>query len=410
MEAGLNQRALVIAPLAVMPSWVEHVREHTSVRPYMLRGTPVQRRRTLEKVRAHTAPLVLVVNYDLLHTHLEDLLAANFDYIVADESQRLINTRNRWTKAAFKLADAAKTKRILTGTPVRNTELDLYGQMRFLSRSILPWRTYFAFKKRFAVEVPVGYGLTKVVGVREPEIIHTHCSPFVDVVRMDDVLPDLPKWVVQERVVAMLPEQRRVYRELARELLAQVNGETITAQTAAVEALRLAQVAGGTIKAPSGDTHILGSKKLDEVRDVLDNTHGGVVIWCRFRAEIEWLAKELDAPFIHGGVSSHERHARLQAFEKGDARVIICQIQAVGEGVNELANADAEIRWSYDFSYAMFEQSRARMRRKNRTNPLPCLSVMLMTEGTVEAATVEALRNKQSVATRTLDDIRKLIL
>lgn len=397
-------RALIIAPLAVLPSWVSELQRAGFRRSDIgvVRGSPAQRRRVIR-----SDARVLVLNYDLLHQHLDDLLAANIEYIVADESHRLINVRNRWSRAAVKLADQARVKRCLTGTPIRHTALDLYGQMRFLDPGILPWRSYFAFKTRFGIEVARG-NFRQLVGVRDEHIIHEKVAPYVDYLAFDDVV-DMPDWVVEQRVVPLTTEQARIYREFKRDLLTQIAGQEVTAQNAAVQMLRLAQVAGGTMKMPDGSSAVIGSRKLDELREVAEQVRGQLVVWARFRAEVEWIAEQMGWPFIHGGVSDAQRRALLTDYAAGKHRGIVCQVQAVGEGVNELAGADAEVRWSYDFSYTTFVQSRARMRRMNRVNPRPCRSIMLVAEGTVDMRIVQAVERKQSVALDTLEAIRDLL-
>lgn len=398
-------RSLVIAPLAVLPSWVEELQCAGFKRSQIgvVRGSRGHRRTVL----ANPEVRVFVINYDLLTQHADDLMAAGVEAIVADESHRLINVRNRWSRAALKLAASASVTRCLTGTPIRHTPLDLYGQMRFLSPDILPWRSYFAFKARFGIEVARG-NFRQLVGVRDEHIIHQHVAPYVDYMRFDDVV-DMPDWVEEQRVVPLTTEQQRAYKELKRELLTVIDGHDVTAQNAAVQMLKLAQVAGGTIKLPDGSARVIGSKKLDELRDVADQIDGQLVVWARFRAEIEWVAEQMGWPFIHGGTSAAQRAELLADFAAGRLKGIVCQIQAVGEGVNELAGADAEVRWSYDFSYTTFVQSRARIRRMNRANPKPCRSIMLVADGTVDTHIVRAVEQKQSVALDTLDAIRALL-
>lgn len=400
-----NLRSLVVAPLSVLPAWRKELRRvgYDKQDILVLRGTAAKRRRML----AHSTAPVTVINYDLVASHLDELMAKGFELIVADESHRLINTRNRWSKALLRLAKRAHVRRCLTGTPIRHTPLDLYGQMAFLSPSILPWRSYFAFKARFGIEVQRG-NFRQLVGVRDEHLIHQAVAPFVDYLSFDDVV-DMPQWVEEVLTVPMNTEQARAYKELRRDLLTMIDGAEVSAQNAAIQLLRLAQIAGGTIKMPDGSANILGSPKLDELRNLVEQVSGQLVVWARFRAEVEWLAEEMGWPFIHGGVSASARASALSDFANGSIKGIVCQLQAVGEGVNELAAADAEVRWSYDFSYTTFVQSRGRMRRLNRANPKPCRSFMLVSEGTVDARIMQAVQHKESVAVNTLEAIREVL-
>ena len=404
LDDGRSTRALIICPLSVIPSWLKEVDTHSVYQATACRGTKLNR-----KLAISGDSKIVVINYDLLHSHLPELLAANFDYIVADESQRLIGSKSRWTKAALKLAAQASVRRILTGTPIRKFSLDLYNQMRFINPNILPWRSHFAFRKQFAIEVPRG-GFTEIIGVRNEEDIHIRCAPFVDYVTFDDAIKGMPDWIDAQHIVPMVPEQARVYKELKRDLLTRINGSEITAQNAAVEMGRLSQVSGGTIKDPDGKTaHILGSKKMQELKDIAEATTGQIVVWAKYRAELEWIAEELGVPFIHGGVSGTARHEILTDFRLRKHRIVICQLDSLSEGVNELSNADLEVRWSYDWKYTGFVQSRARMRRSGRTNPRPCRSIQLITEGSTDEKVIAAVMMKEGVAVGTLEAIRSVL-
>jgi len=394
-------RALVLCPLSVVHAWQAELEKFSALSVRVVRGTVKQRNEAL----ASTAQ-VLVMNYDILHKYVDQL--KNVDYIVADESQRLISPKARWTKAALKLSKLAKVRRVLTGTPIRNWPIDLYNQMRFINPAILPWRSHFAFKKQFAIEMNMG-GFSKIIGMRDEDDIYARCAPFVRYVSFDDAIKGMPEWVDQIRTVEMTADQKRMYKELSKDMLTSVDMGMVTAQNAAIQVLRLSQIAGGTIMDEDGKPHRLGSKKLDELKDIIASGHKRIVVWCKFVEEIKWLAEELDVPCIYGAVPDDERRTILKAFEAGEHQVLIAQVQTLAEGVNELKNADCEVRWSYDFSYVTYVQSRARLRRSGRDKSKPCLSIQLVTDGTTDTKVIAAVQRKESVAIGSLQEIRRLI-
>jgi len=398
---GEVNRALIICPISAMQSWVHHFEEYSPFSPVVIRGSKARRSALI----AGDA-VVKIINYDLIASHKEELRQAGFDYLVADESQRLISPKTKWTKAALMLSAIAKVRRVLTGTPIRKWEIDLFNQMRFIDPAILPYRSHFAFRKRFAIEQNMG-GFSKIIGVRNVDEIRARCAPYCDYVSFDDVV-DMPLWVDEQLYVPMVPEQARVYRELKRQLLTQVNGGLITAQNAAIELLKLSQVAGGTVKDADGCVHRLGTKKMDELKDIVDRTKGSIVVWCRFVEEIRWIQEVFNCPAIHGGVPASDRESILSDFAKGKTRMLVCQIQAVAEGVNELCNAHMEVRWSYDWSYVSWVQSRARLRRMGRKQK-SCLSIQLVTENSTDTRVINSVLKKQDVALGTLEAIRELL-
>jgi len=408
-KRGDVSKMLVVSPLSVAHHWEDEIDEwfaHLTVR--VVRGTPAVRKRIIGGPQ-----MVAVINYDLVHSHLDELMAAGFDLIVADESHRLASPKARWTKALLKLAGTAKYRRALTGTPIRNWELDLYNQMKFIDPTILPWRSHFAFRKEFAIEQMFG-GFTKVIGMRDVERIRTLCAPHCRYVTFDDVVKDMPPWVETVRTVPLTKEQARVYREVSRDLLAEVSSGTVTAQNAAIQTLRLSQVAGGTVRTEDGEPVILGSNQMAELLTIASAATGGVVVWCKFVDEIRWVTEQLQAggftaSCIYGEVPAAQRRHLLKSFESGALQFLVCQVQAVSEGVNELKNADLEVRWSYDWSYVTFVQSRARMRRSGRDKSKACRSILLVAEGTTDEKVAAAVKRKENVAVSSLEDIRRLV-
>ena len=66
-------------------------------------------------------------------------------------------------------------------------------------------------------------------------------EPYSMVVNKEQVL-DLPPFIRKEYIVEMTPEQRKIYNDMKRDMLAMLGDETITANIALVKLLRLQQI------------------------------------------------------------------------------------------------------------------------------------------------------------------------
>ena len=71
--------------------------------------------------------------------------------IAIDESTTIKSPTASRTKSALKLGQHAKYRRILTGSPVTKSPLDLYTQCSFLDPYLLDFSSYWAFKSRYAL-------------------------------------------------------------------------------------------------------------------------------------------------------------------------------------------------------------------------------------------------------------------
>ena len=86
-----------------------------------------------------------------------------------DESTTIKNPDAKRTRNICKLAPHAKYRRILTGSPVTKSPLDLYKQCDFLQPELLDHTSYYTFRTRYAVMKTANFGgrsVQIVVGYR----------------------------------------------------------------------------------------------------------------------------------------------------------------------------------------------------------------------------------------------------
>ena len=80
---------------------------------------------------------------DFLHKH--DAL------IGIDESSTIKNIKAMRTKNLIKIRPLGKYRRILTGTPITKSPIDIYSQCEFLDPKLLNFPTFTAFKNRYCI-------------------------------------------------------------------------------------------------------------------------------------------------------------------------------------------------------------------------------------------------------------------
>ena len=79
---------------------------------------------------------VLVVNYEKLVAHFDELSAVKFDLLVCDEGHRLKNSANKVLNNLIKLNIPKKI--VLTGTPIQNELVEFHTLISFLNPGVLP--------------------------------------------------------------------------------------------------------------------------------------------------------------------------------------------------------------------------------------------------------------------------------
>ena len=125
--------------------------------------------------------------------------------IALDESTTIKNPKAKRTKALLKIASKFVYKRILTGSPVTNSPLDLFSQCEFLGKNMLGFSSYYAFRARYAVlnsRQMGAHSFQQVVGYRHIKELTEKIDKFSFRVLKDECL-DLPKKIYTSRYVYM---------------------------------------------------------------------------------------------------------------------------------------------------------------------------------------------------------------
>jgi len=226
---------------------------------------------------------------------------------------------------------------------------------------------------------------------------------------------DLPEETTQPRYVELEPKTLRIYNELKREAIAELESGIVTAQNVLTKLLRLSQVTGGFVTDVDGQVQQVGGEKMRAFEETLDdllNAGKKVVVFARFIPEIRAICKALEKRglqyrYITGEVSQAERGEAVQAFQTmPEVKVFVAQIQTAGLGIT-LTAADTAIFYSMDFSLANHEQAKARIHRIGQRHPVTY--IYLLTAGTVDEKIFEALREKKNVADLIVDRWREFL-
>ena len=115
--------------------------------------------------------------------------------------------------------------------------------------------------------------------------------------------------------------------------------------------------------------------------------------------------KKLGYRLIYG--ATKDRAEQVKDFqEDADVKVFVGQLQTTGMGLT-LTAASVAVFYSLDFSYANYEQSRARIHRIGQKEK--CLYIHLVAKDTVDEKIMNALKHKGDIAKLMVDDWRMLL-
>ena len=424
-QEGKIYRALIVAPTSVVAVWPRELAEYADF-PYTVEtmlGDKTKRLKAIANLQNYPYPKlkVGVINYESVWRNeiADALLQYDADMIICDESQRIKTPSSKQSKAMHKLGDAARYKMILSGTPVQNNATDIWSQYRFLDRSIFG-DLFTPFRNRYCIMHPVFKSkMLRLKKENEKELIEKETSVTFRVTKEEAL--DLPEQTFEARYVAMKPKERRMYDSLLRQSVAEIEGGgTITATTVVTKLLRLQQFTGGFLVKDGGEApEQISTAKLEALKDIVDDyvveTGKKLVVFARFTAEVnaiidmaqstlEKAGKKLVS--IQGSVKKELRGSIIEQFQKDpDTMVIVGQIDTLGVGVT-LTAADTCVYYSKTYNYATYEQSLSRIHRIGQRNT--CTYIDLVCEKSVDEEITKALKKKEDLATRIVDNWKEV--
>lgn len=370
LDAGETPRVLIVCPASLKRNWAREL-ERWLVHPLRVRvvnGTKAAVWPSRDEVD------VVICNYDVLTAHAKRITVETWDLAVLDEAHSIKNPKAKrtrallgtWDKEAKQWIGRLQARRTvcLTGTPIRNGRpIELWPLLQLLDggeRGL--GRSWKYFVKRYCGWTQTKYG-QDVSGATNLAELQERLRASIMIRRTkDQVLTELPP---KRRQVIELPANGHAgtvagewgaigdaLRKLAalREALELAKGGTDEEYRDAVLALKAGYRAAFTEIAEV--RHATALAKIDDVaghaRNVAEET-GALVLWVWHRDVAEALAKRLSGgdPELRvlsatGEQSAEERDAVVQAFQRGEAEVIICSIAAMGTG-HTLTRASHEV-------------------------------------------------------------------
>jgi SNF2 family DNA or RNA helicase len=423
-DKGLINGALIIAPKGVYKNWFDseiptHMASHIEKTMVLWESsTNKSKEKELNTLFKSSYDLhILIMNVEALSTKkgkqfAEKFLSCHKTLMAIDESTTIKNPSAIRTKTIINLGDKVAYKRILTGSPVTKSPLDLFTQCYFLDPWLLDHQSFYTFKTRYAITKQInvsGRMVQIVVGYRNLPELSEKLKPFSHRVLKDDCL-DLPPKTYMKRTIQLTEEQKKVYKQMKEIALATLNGKLTTTHNVITQLMRLHQITCGHFKSDDGQTQKIASNRLDELMDVLSEMEGKAVIWAHYRYDIESIVEAITKEYgeksvvtYYGDTSTEDRQKAIKLIQdpKSEVRFIVGTPQTGGYGIT-LTGASTMIYYSNGYDLEKRQQSEARIDRIGQEKPMTYIDIIA--EGTVDEKIVKALRTKVDIATQIMGE------
>ena len=426
-DKGKIEALLIVAPKGVYQNWIQkeiptHMPDHLVY--HTVAWTPestIKKRNELNTLFQLTEELkILVMNVEAFSTKKGIEFARKFldgwkTMLAVDESTTIKNKGASRTKNLLKLGKRAVYRRILTGSPVTKSPLDLFTQCEFLEEESLQQSSFWAFQNRYAkmLRRSVGtHSFNQVIGYQNLDELNGLIEPFSYRVRKEECL-DLPEKVYTKRIVQLTKEQEEAYKTLKGAALAIIEGSMVSASTVLTQILRLQQVCSGFANMDDGSVKEVPTNKIKELLSVIEETSGKVIIWANFVHDLLLIQKELSKVYgesscstFYGGTAAEDRQGIVEAFQNPDdpLRFFIGQPRTGGYGLT-LTEAKTVVYYSNGYDLEIRLQSEDRAHRIGQMNKVTYVDIIA--EKTVDEKILAALRSKIDISTQIMAEGHK---
>jgi SNF2 family DNA or RNA helicase len=187
---GSKGCALVIGPRVTVQNWGREIDRHSGrqLSWIALTGTPAQKRKAIERAANEQVDMVLVT-YGTAR-RIVDLLVNQLPYevLVCDESHNVKSWRSDQTKATWEIAQKAKRRVLMTGSPTEGNTLDAYAPFKILGDCFMP-EDYWRYQKKFVEKASAVSPI--VVGYKNLDVVNERIT-FLSLRRTKEQCLDLP--------------------------------------------------------------------------------------------------------------------------------------------------------------------------------------------------------------------------
>ncbi len=347
---------------------------------------------------------VYVINPEQMKLNHEALMRHKWDGIVVDESSMMRDHSSQTTKCLIELGDKCRRKIVMSGTPRPNSSRELWGQFAFVDYGLGP--VYSKFRDKYFESDQQGWNWRERPGMEEElrRIIFARAIRY----RLEDCV-DLPGEQYEDHEVDLTPEIRTHYKSMLKDMLVELQDDTVATAYKLVQLNKLAQIASGFIYDQDKEAHFLGDNpKANETvataRRLIEDENRSVVIWIRFPETEGALIRQKLSKFgvstLWGGMNAAQIEESVKRFKDGRNKVMIAHPLSAKFG-HTWVQATISIFHSYDYSWENYYQAKRRIYRIGQKQPVVHINVVA--RKTVDKIIIKRLKEKERSSASMID-------
>jgi SNF2 family DNA or RNA helicase len=405
MEYHGVKKVLILCPKSTLEHvWQRELFKHlTSAKVSVIKGTKPKKVAAIMDTDAD----IFIINHDGIRTLEPELSTIKFDLVIVDEHTAFKTWKAARTKTLRKLVEDPNTRLwMLSGEPMPQSPEDLHGPGKLVLPGKFP-NSMALFKSKTMTQ------LNRFKWVPKPDCVDVIADMIGDSaikVSRDECL-DLPDTTFQKILVEPSKAQLKIEKQLKKDAVADIADGVITAVNEGTHMTRLLQAASGAVVKEGIDgvepetVFIDCAGKKEALDDILESSHGPVILFCPWRAPLDMLEEHIKGKYdyhrVDGSTNDTARVAAFDAVQEGTTRILLANPHTMAHGIT-LTTSNTIVWWGLPYSNEVYGQANGRIIRQGQARNTHIIHLVSMS---AEAKVYAALQGKAKLQGLLLDII-----
>jgi len=331
---------------------------------------------------------------------------AQFGTLIFDELSKFKSAGTLRHRLLKKCPIPFKRRWGLTGSPRANGLMGLFGQFYALDRGATLGRFITHYRNEYFYQSANRF--TWTLRHDAETAIYLKIAPITLRLAAKDYI-DLPEMIETNIPVALPPSAKKIYKELEREFVTEIQNKTLAVSTVAAAAMKCQQVANGAVYADDNWVEV-HSEKIEALQNLIDELQGApIIVAYTFQHDLKRLVDHFGmfTPFLGAGVTMSHALKIAEKWNEGKIPILLANPQSWSHGLN-LQNGGNHICWfSMTWDYEIYDQLICRVLRQG-SNAEKVFVYRIVAEGTLDLTMVKVLEAKREGQDKMFVELEKL--
>lgn len=331
-----------------------------------------------------------------------------FDMVVIDEFSSFKSNKAKRFKSLTWVRSHINRFVGLTGTPAPNGLMDLWAEVYLLDGGERLGKTITGYREKYfepnqrSREMIYSYSPKKGAN----EVIQDKISDICISMKAEDYL-ELPDIIYDTIPVILDSKAKKAYEELEKQMLLQVDPETVIDVTSAAALTnKLLQLSNGAMYDENREVHEIHKCKIEAFMELIEKLQGKpALVFYNFKHDLDRIMKALEKTKLKVRVLKNVDDQK--AWNDKEVDILLAHPASAAYGLNLQEGGNHVIWFSLNWSLELYQQANKRLHRQGQKEKV--IVHHLVSSGTRDTDVMLALESKGEVQDLLLESLKARI-